>query len=47
MYCIELYMRSTLHNTLKLIIEECYNSEEERRRHFEEATTILKQDWET
>jgi hypothetical protein len=46
-YCIELYMRSTLHNTLKLIIEECYNIEEERRRHFEEATTILKQDWET
>jgi len=42
-YCIELYMRSLPHDVLKPIIEECYGSEDERRKNLEEAVKILKQ----
>ena len=42
-YCIELYMRSLPHDALKPIIEECYSSEDERRKNLEEAAKILKQ----
>jgi len=42
-YCIELYMRSLPHDALKPIIEECYSSEDERRKNLEEVAKILKQ----
>jgi DNA-binding transcriptional MerR regulator len=42
-YCIELYMRSLPHDVLKLIIDECYSSEDERRKNLEEVVKILKQ----
>jgi len=42
-YCIELYMRSLPHDVLKPIIEECYSSEDERRKNLEEVVKILKQ----
>jgi DNA-binding transcriptional MerR regulator len=42
-YCIELYMRSLPHDVLKPIIEECYSSEDERRKNLEEVAKILKQ----
>jgi len=42
-YCIELYMRPLPHDDLKLITDECYSSEDERRKNLEEVVKILKQ----
>ena len=42
-YCVELYMRSLPYDAPKPIIDECYSSEDERRKNLGEAVKILKQ----